>query len=101
MHVTMEVWVATHLLKDNVEVYKPWYSRGGDAEAYFPSALSDITEWLTFLLFAVFSSTYFPEFRDLGVEMNCFSKNHKSKGETVTDRYPMLNRQESESFDEY
>ena len=99
--MNMEVWLAFRLLKENAQLYRPWYSTGGDSNAYLPDAVSDISEWLTFLLFAIFSSTYFPEFRDLGIEMNCFSTVYKSKRTSVADSYPMLQRQESECFDEY
>lgn len=101
VHVTMEVWVATRLLKKDPQLYKPWYLDRFDTEAYFPDIISDISEWLTFLLFAVFSSTYFPEFRDLGVEMICFSGDYKRKRERATDSRPMLNHKDNESCDEY
>lgn len=97
----MEVWLATRLLKKDPQLYKPWYLDRFDTEAYFPDIISDISEWLTFLLFAVFSSTYFPEFRDLGVEMICFSGDYKRKRERATDSRPMLNHKDNESCDEY
>lgn len=54
VHVTMEVWLAVRFLKES-EPYRPWYSHRGENEDYFLDAFSDISEWLTFLLFAAFS----------------------------------------------
>ena len=54
VHVTIEVWLAVRFLKEN-EPYRPWYSHRGENEDYFLDAFSDISEWLTFLLFAAFS----------------------------------------------
>ena len=98
VHVTMEVWLAVRFLKES-EPYRPWYSHRGDNEAYFLDAFSDISEWLTFLLFAAFSSTYFMEFYDLGLEMTCFLPGYETQGARITEKakYTMLNRQEIES----
>lgn len=101
VHVTTEVWLATRLLKENPQLsYKPWYSLGMDSEAFFPLVISDISEWVTFLLFGIFSLTYFPEFRDLGVEMNCSSKDYENKRVNAIDSWPMLKHQRN-SWDAY
>ncbi|KAL9973383.1 hypothetical protein ACROYT_G019837 [Oculina patagonica] len=100
IHVTMDVWLAIRLLKENTELYKPWYSNKMDTEASVTDVIGDVSEWMMFLLFAVFSSTYFQEFRDLGVEMNCFSNDdEKTQANSVKD-YSMLKHRESESSDQ-
>lgn len=100
MHVTMDVWQAIRLLKGNTELYKPWYSNRIDTETNVTYVISNISEWVMFLLFAVFSSTYFQEFRDLGVEMSCFSKVDERKRATSVKDYSMLKQRESESSNE-
>ena len=92
VHVTMEVWLATPFLKHG-EPFTNAYS--------VPDAVSDVSEWLTFLLFAAFSSTYFPEFRGLGVETKCFLKDYKFKRTSKNEDYSLINRQDTESSEEY
>ena len=58
--------------------------------------VSDISEWLMFFLFAVFSATYFKEFRDLGIEMGSFSKDKgRQRGTSIKTHSPMLMQRES------
>lgn len=102
VHVIMDVWLAIRLLKGNAHIYKTWYFlKSTDAETYFTDIISDISEWLTFLLFALFASTYFQEFRDLGVEMtaemNCFSKDYFGRKPRKRENSRLKYHRESES----
>ena len=75
-----------------------------DEDDYSIDIISDIGEWLTFALFAVFSSTYYVEFCQLDrVEMNCFSKDYEEKKQAkpVQKHYLKLKQVESaESSDQ-
>ena len=98
--MTMDAWLAICFLKQKAELSKPWYSNRMDGETKVTHVINDITEWMMFLLFAVFSSTYFQEFRDLGVQMSCFSNDSEGKRANSVKDYSMLKHQESVSSDE-
>ena len=92
VHVTVHVWLATRFLKDDEPI------------THAHSVADAVSEWLTFLLFAAFSSTYFPEFRGLVVEMKCFLKDCKTKQASITKEYSLtslLNDEETESSEDY
>ena len=101
VHVTMDVLLAFRLLERNHQRYKPWYSSWIDTMPSLTDFISDISEWLMFLLFAMFSATYFREFRDLGIEMSCFSKDsRREQGTSIKNYSPMLMQRESAGSDQ-
>lgn len=101
VHVTMDVLLAFRLLEGNHQRYKPWYSSWTDTMPSLTDFISDISEWLMFLLFAVFSATYFKEFRDLGIEMSCFSTNSgRQQGTSIKKYSRMLMQRDSADSDE-
>ena len=101
VHVTMDVLLAFRLLEGNHQRYKPWYSNWTDTMPSLTDFISDISEWLMFLLFAVFSATYFKEFRDLGIEMSCFSTNSgRQQGTSIKKYSRMLMQRDSADSDE-
>ena len=54
-----------------------------------------------FVLFAIFSATYFKEFRDLGIEMSCFSNDSgRQQGTSIKNYSPMLMQRESAGYDQ-
>lgn len=96
----MDVLLAIRLLKGHDQLYKPWYSNWTDTVPRLTDVISDISEWLMFLLFAVFSATYFKEFRDLGVELSCFSKDSRRQRGTSIKDYSMLMQRENAGSDQ-
>lgn len=100
VHVTMDVLLAIRLLEGHNQLYKPWYSNWTETMPSLTDFVSDISEWMMFLLFAVFSATYFEEFRDLGVEMSGFSKvNGRQRKISSKDYSPILMQQQSGGSD--
>lgn len=93
MHVSMDIWLAICLSKGQGDLYKLWYST-------VTVAINDISEWAMFLLFALFSSTFFHEFSNLGVQLSCFSKDDKRQRENSVNDYSMLKHRESENSDQ-
>lgn len=96
----MDVLLAIRLLEGHNQLYKPWYSNWTETMPSLTDFVSDISEWMMFLLFAVFSATYFEEFRDLGVEMSGFSKvNGRQRKISSKDYSPILMQQQSGGSD--
>ena len=101
VHVTMDALLAFRLLEGNHQRYKPWYSSWTATMPSLTDFISDISEWLMFLLFAMFSATYFKEFRDLGIEMSCFSKdNGRQRGTSIKNYSHMLMQRDSTDSDQ-
>ncbi|PFX27038.1 hypothetical protein AWC38_SpisGene8259 [Stylophora pistillata] len=101
MHVSMDVWLAARLLKGAANSEKQRYSNLKDEEdtMFF---INDISEWLTFVLFALFSSTYSVEFHRLDrLEMSCFEKDSQEKkpAERFQNGYFKLKQEGSENSD--
>lgn len=97
----MDLLLAIRLLEGHHQLYKPWNSNWTDTIPSLTDFVSDISEWLMFSLFAVFSVTYFKEFRDLGIEMSCFSKDSgRQRGTSIKNYSPMLIQRESAGSDQ-
>ena len=65
-------------------------------------SIYNISDWLTYVLFALFSSTYYVEFRRLDrLEMSCFQKHspEKKPTERVQNNYTKPKHEESENSD--
>jgi len=87
----MDALLAIRLLEGHHQLYKPWYFSWADTKPSLTDFVSDISEWLMFFLFAVFSTTYFKEYRDLGIEMSCFLKDgEKQRGNSIETYSPLL-----------
>ena len=101
VHVSMEVWLAAQLFKGTANAEKQMHSNLKDEEDIMFS-IYNISDWLTYVLFALFSSTYYVEFRRLDrLEMSCFQKHSPEKKPTewVQNNYTKLKHEESENSD--
>ena len=101
MHVSMDVWLVAQLLKGTANAEKQMHSNLKDEEDIMFS-IYNISDWLTYVLFALFSSTYYVEFRRLDrLEMSCFQKHspEKKPTERVQNNYTKLKHEESENSD--
>ena len=101
VHVSMDVWLAAQLFKGTANAEKQMHSNLKDEEDIMFS-IYNISDWLTYVLFALFSSTYYVEFWHLDrLELSCFQKDspEKKPTERVQNNYTKLKREESENSD--
>lgn len=75
VHVIFKVWTSKHLLHDgNPLAQAPWRHYNNTQDHYSEHVVSNVGEWLTFFLFAVFASTFFKEFQKTSLSFRCFPK---------------------------
>jgi len=73
MHVVVKLWTENHLKHDgNRLAQAPWLHYNSTDDYYPEHVVSNLGEWLTFFLFAVFASTFYKEFQKLSASFNCF-----------------------------
>lgn len=89
-HVVLKVWTNDHLSHDGNPLAKtPWRVYNATDDYYPEHVTSNFGEWLTFFLFAVFSSTYFKEFQKVSVNFSCFPKENREQ--SADDNYSIVN----------
>ena len=89
-HVILKVWTINHLSRDgNPLAQAPWRQYNATVDYYPEHVTSNFGEWLTFFLFAVFSSTFFKEFQKLSINFSCFPR--KDTGQSTDDSYSIVN----------